>query len=241
MRWRSITHRLLTDHASLTAIRRPDAAATSCRVAGLLRQLANNDGNKAAIAAAGGMELLNRAAAAHPSNAAVLEQACPCVGPTAEAVTSCFCKVAHKLSCVPCRSVPCSVMWPKSLSERGFRLAAAHPQNCSALARLHSRPQPSEACLIGSAQPMTICTAGSRLAGGSDAAESRERRTRRRGGLRGCRDRGELNPGPKHDHELRLNLASQQDEPRKCSYTDTIPNPTLFPSTVLRRENFLLR
>jgi hypothetical protein len=47
--------------------------------AGLLRQLANNDGNKAAIAAAGGLELLNCVAAAHPGDAAVLEQArSPC-------------------------------------------------------------------------------------------------------------------------------------------------------------------
>ncbi len=53
----------------------PEVTHHQCR-AGLLRQLANNDGNKAAIAAAGGMELLNCAAAAHPSNPAVLEQAC---------------------------------------------------------------------------------------------------------------------------------------------------------------------
>ena len=42
---------------------------------GLLRQLANNDGNKAAIVAAGGLELLNHVAAAHPGDATVLEQA----------------------------------------------------------------------------------------------------------------------------------------------------------------------
>jgi len=66
--------------SSYADIRIPSRHNHSHGSAGLLRQLANNDGNKAAIAAAGGMELLNRAAAAHPSNPAVLEQACSLPG-----------------------------------------------------------------------------------------------------------------------------------------------------------------